>query len=268
MPACWLKGSRSRQTMLGMMKKPNTKPNFFGEKIKSIPSLKQYKCLKKIKYGSTSTHHIHTIAIYKEDAMIDEPWIKDLFDEKPARSLESIHNAIPPSKQQLAALEAYTEKIRQLERKRIAHDLHDDLGGHLSAVKMMLSHVWKNLPQTAALTNHYAYLDQLINACIDSIHTISADVIPDVIQAGLPSALAYLANELERQAQIPCEFLCRLHTADIDKKVAATLFRIAQEACTNVRKHANATSAELHLYSKRVKYNLNLLTMVVVSLKT
>ena len=47
--------------------------------------------------------------------MINEPWIKDLFDEKPARSLESIHNALHPSKQQLAALEAYTEKIRQLE---------------------------------------------------------------------------------------------------------------------------------------------------------
>lgn len=191
--------------------------------------------------------------------MIDEPWIKDLVGEKPARTLERIYNDIQPSKQQLAALEAYTEKIRQLERKRIAHDLHDDLGGHLSALKMMLSHVWKNLPQTAVLTNQYAYLDHLINTCIDSIHTISADLIPDVLQAGLPSALAYLAHELERQAQIPCEFLCRLHTADIDKKVAATLFRITQEACTNIRKHANATSAELHLYSSEDEVQLEII---------
>lgn len=191
--------------------------------------------------------------------MIDEPWIKDLVGEKPARTLERIYNDIQPSKQQLAALEAYTEKIRQLERKRIAHDLHDDLGGHLSALKMMLSHVWKNLPQTAVLTNQYAYLDHLINTCIDSIHTISADLIPDVLQAGLPSALAYLAHELERQAQIPCEFLCRLHTDDIDKKVAATLFRITQEACTNIRKHANATSAELHLYSSEEEVQLEII---------
>lgn len=191
--------------------------------------------------------------------MIDEPWIKDSLEEKPARTLERIYNDIQPSEQQLAALEAYTEKIRQLERKRIAHDLHDDLGGHLSALKMMLSHVWKKLLQTAALANQYAYLDQLINACIDSIHTISADLIPDVIQAGLPYALAYLAHELERQAQIPCEFVCHLQTADIDKKVATMLFRIAQEACTNIRKHANATSAELHLYSNDSEVQLEII---------
>jgi two-component system sensor histidine kinase UhpB len=191
--------------------------------------------------------------------MIDEPWIKDLLEEKPARTLERIYNDTQPSKQQLAALEAYTEKIRRLERKRIAHDLHDDLGGHLSALKMMLSHVWKTLPQTTDLANQYAYLNRLLDTCIDSIHTISADLIPGVIEAGLPSALEYLAAELERQTQIPCEFRCNLHSTDIDKKIAAMLFRVAQEACTNIRKHANATGAELHLYSSASEVQLEII---------
>lgn len=191
--------------------------------------------------------------------MIDEPWIKDLLKEKPARTVERIYNNIPPSKEQLAALEAYTEKIRRCERRRIAHDLHDDLGGHLSALKMMLSHVWKTLPQTADLADQYVYLDHLLDTCIDSIHTISADLLPHVIEAGLPSALDYLAHELERQAQIPCEFRCNLHSADMDKKMAAMLFRIAQEACTNIRKHANATGAELHLFSSSSEVQLEII---------
>jgi len=191
--------------------------------------------------------------------MIDEAWIKELREVKRNHPTDHLHQPAPVPHDHDAALAIHTNEIQRLERKRIALDLHDDVGGNLSALKMLLSHVWKKLPDTPYLTEQYLYLDQLVDTCIESIHKISANLLPDALQAGLSSALTSLATEFTHQTSIPCKFHGNLHLVSVDKNIATLLFRITQEALTNVRKHAQASAVEIHLYSSDHELQLEII---------
>ncbi len=158
-----------------------------------------------------------------------------------------LQHEIRESRRQLAELSAHVEQVKEQERERIERDLHDDLGGNLSALKMMLEHVWNQIPQTDYLAERRIYLNQLLDRSIESIHRISADLRPGILDAGLVAALEWLAQEQEEQTGLPY----RLHSShpdiDLDPQVATSLFRIAQEACNNIRKHAQASCVEMRL---------------------
>lgn len=159
-----------------------------------------------------------------------------------------LQEEIRQSRQQLAALAAHVEEVKEAERRRIERDLHDDLGGNLTALKMMLQHVWKSLPSDPYLEGRYAYFENLLDASIASIHRISADLRPGILDAGLVAALEWLSSEFELQTGIACEFRCKDLDISLDSGLATTLFRIAQEACNNIRKHAQASGIDIHLH--------------------
>ena len=180
--------------------------------------------------------------------MIDEPTIKERQEQKHIRPTDHLHPPTHRPNDQRTELTNHTHEIQRLERKRIALDLHDDVGGNLSALKMLLSHVWKKLPDTPYLTEQYLYLDQLVDTCIESIHKISSNLLPDALEAGLPSALTSLATEFTHQTAIPCQFHCIPKSINVEDSIATLLYRITQEALTNVRKHAHASAVEIYLY--------------------
>jgi len=180
--------------------------------------------------------------------MIDEAWIKERREVTHTRTSDHLHLPTHSPNDQHTALTIHTLEIQRLERKRIAQDLHDDVGGNLSALKMLLSHVWKKLPDTPYLTEQYLYLDQLVDTCIESIHKISSNLLPDALEAGLPSALGSLATEFTYLTSIPCKFHGNLSSVCVDENITSLLYRIAQEALTNIRKHAQASAVEIYLY--------------------
>ncbi len=159
-----------------------------------------------------------------------------------------LQEEICQSRRQLSALAAHVEEVKEQERRRIERDLHDDLGGNLTALKMMLHHVWKSLPPDPYLDDRYAYFETLLNTSIASIHRISADLRPGILDAGLVAALEWLSSEFELQTGIACEFRCKDLDISLDPTLATTLFRIAQEACNNIRKHAQASGVEIQLH--------------------
>lgn len=152
------------------------------------------------------------------------------------------------SREQLAELSAHIEHVKEQERERIERDLHDDLGGNLSALKMMLNHVWKQIPQTPYLQECYDYLEMLLNRSLESIHRISADLRPGILNAGLVAALEWFVQEQEKQTGTPYVLRCNAPDIDMDPHLATALFRVVQEACNNIRKHAQASLVEIHLY--------------------
>lgn len=149
------------------------------------------------------------------------------------------------SRAQLAELTAYVDRVREQERERIERDLHDDLGGNLSALKMMLAQLCKQLPPSPVLHERHAYLNQLIDQSIASIHRIAADLRPGILDAGLVAALEWLAQEQQRQTGIPCRLNSTQPDIAMAPALATSLFRIAQEACNNVRKHAQASRVDI-----------------------
>jgi signal transduction histidine kinase len=153
------------------------------------------------------------------------------------------------SRAQLAELNAHVENIKELERNRIKQDLHDDLGGNLTALKMMLSQLQKRLPaDNKDFSDRVRHLDSLIDHSINSMHRIAVGLRPGILEAGLVTALEWLAQEGQQQMGIPFQFSCNAEDIALDPKVAVGIFLIAQEACNNIRKHADASGVELRLY--------------------
>lgn len=157
---------------------------------------------------------------------------------------------IRQSRKQLAELAAHVEEVREQERARIGRDLHDDLGGNLTAIKMMLAQLAKRLPsENPDCTQRISDLDALLDHSIESMHRLAADLRPGILDAGLVAALEWLTQELRHQTGIDFQLASKHTDIALDPKLATGLFRIAQEACNNICKHAKASTVTLLLHN-------------------
>ena len=151
------------------------------------------------------------------------------------------------SRARLAELTAHIEKVKEQERTRIAREIHDELGGNLSAIKMALAMLAARLPEDAALQEKAGYVDALVDRTIDAVHRISVDLRPALLDLGLVAALEWQVQEFEKQAGVHATFSANQREIDLDSEQASALFRIAQEALTNIAKHAHATRVTVKL---------------------
>ncbi len=155
---------------------------------------------------------------------------------------------IKRSREQLAELSAHVETVKENERTRIAREIHDDIGGNLTAIKMALALMKRRLPpDDAALAEKAAYVDHLVDRTIETVHRISVDLRPGILDFGLVAAIEWQAGEFEKQAGIPCALSTNNREIDLDGDHATALFRIFQEALTNISKHAQASRVAVRL---------------------
>jgi len=138
---------------------------------------------------------------------------------------------------------------RQAERTRIARELHDDLGGNLIAIKMALARLAARVPaDQPGLAGQAEYIDELVDRTIETVHRISLGLRASALDLGLAGALAWQANEFARQTGVTVITHCPATLIpEPAPEHAAALFHIAQEALTNVAKHARATQVTLTL---------------------
>ena len=142
---------------------------------------------------------------------------------------------------------AHEDAARAEERTRIARELHDELGGNLIAIKMALARLAARLPpDQPGLADQAQYVDDLVERTIDSVHTISLGLRASTLDLGLVAAIAWQAREFERQTGIHV-VTHGPDRLDLAPDHAATLFRIVQEALTNIAKHAGASQATVTL---------------------
>ncbi len=156
------------------------------------------------------------------------------------------------SRARLAELTAHIEKVKEQERTRMAREIHDDLGGNLTAIKMALAMLTARLPEgDQALADKAAYVDQLADRTIDAVHRITLDLRPSILDFGLVAALEWQVKEFATQAGIACHFQSSDMDVALDPEQATALFRIVQEALTNIAKHAYATRVTVGLHCTR-----------------
>ena len=161
------------------------------------------------------------------------------------------------SRARLAELTAHIEQVKEQERTRIAREIHDDLGGNLTAIKMALAMLVKRLPDNdQQLADKAAYVDSLVDRTIDSVHRISLDLRPPMLDLGIVPALQWQSAEFEKQVGVACAFSSNEADIALDQDHATALFRVFQEALTNIAKHARASQVTVRL--QRMRHELSL----------
>ena len=152
------------------------------------------------------------------------------------------------SRGQLRELSAHLESVREEEKARIAREVHDELGQMLTVLKL----------ETSMCELAYAELDpglrerlnsmkKLIAQLFQLVRDVATALRPPILDAGISSAIEWQAHRFEARTHIPCLVQVPEHLPPLSAAKEVGLFRILQEALTNVMRHAQAQTVELTL---------------------
>jgi PAS domain S-box-containing protein len=153
------------------------------------------------------------------------------------------------SRDQLRALAARLQSVREEERTYIAREIHDELGQACTAIKMDLALIGRKL--TKRQTALRAKVDssiQLVDGTIVTLRRLASELRPRTLDdLGLPAALEAQAQEFESRTGIHCSVTLPEDPLTLDTDRSTAIFRIFQESLTNVARHAHATRVEARL---------------------
>jgi signal transduction histidine kinase len=157
---------------------------------------------------------------------------------------------------QLRDLSSHLLSVREEEKARIAREIHDELGGTLTSLKMDAYWLSRKLPaneETAELIKRIASMSQRIDNAVSATRRIISDMRPTILDdLGLLAAIEWQAAEFHRHSGVECRVSCIEDEANMDKQYSIALFRILQEALTNVSRHAKASGVEIEfLHSEK-----------------
>jgi PAS domain S-box-containing protein len=149
-------------------------------------------------------------------------------------------------------LEETILEISSQEQRRIAQDLHDGLGQHLTGIAFMSKVLQEKLTdQSLPEAAEAAKIVQMVNQAIDNTRQLARGLHPVAAEgAGLMSALKKWANEVEDLFHIRCRFYCDRSVEIHDVNVATHLYRIAQEAVNNAIRHGKSQEIMIRLSAK------------------
>lgn len=153
------------------------------------------------------------------------------------------------SRSQLAALSNHLQRIKEEERERIARDVHDVLGGTLVAMKFEMSLLESKLDSQLAQARERARnVGRMVDDAIATVGRVTRELRPGILKDfGLAAAIESQGEDFAQRTGITCNILCTDHDLDPDYDTALALFRIFQEALTNVSKHAGGTEVRVRL---------------------
>ncbi|HEX7984133.1 MAG TPA: PAS domain S-box protein [Duganella sp.] len=161
--------------------------------------------------------------------------------------------ALHESREQLRKLAEHLETVKEDERKRIARDIHDELGQNLLALRIDISML------SARTGARHPHLHQRVNGVLANIDTtirnvrgIMNELRPAVLDLGLQAAMEWQAAEFRKRSGITCALTLpdEATFAEITPDMAIVLFRGLQEALSNVRRHARASHVDIALEAR------------------
>jgi two-component system sensor histidine kinase UhpB len=154
------------------------------------------------------------------------------------------------SRRELRELSEFLQSVREDERTRIARELHDELGQMLTALKIDICWLGGKLAGGEEnICAKLATMEKMIDQTVDSVRRISTDLRPWILDdLGLGAAIEWLVERFEQQSGIICEALVidEEHWPT-DERIATAIFRIVQEALTNITRHAEASQVMVEI---------------------
>ncbi len=157
-------------------------------------------------------------------------------------------SALRQSREELKDLALASSNLREQEKRRIARELHDELGQALTALKIDVGWLRGGLVEAPQdVRDKLATMQGLIDATVAATRRISSDLRPLVLDdLGLAAAVDWLAQNFTKRTGIPCE-LAMSRDLELTDPHATTVFRVLQESLTNIAKHAQASRVEVTL---------------------
>lgn len=156
--------------------------------------------------------------------------------------------ALAESRAQLRELAAHLESVREEEKAHIAREVHDELGQMLTVLKLELSMCQlAHGDLDADLRERLQHMSKLLAQLFQVVRDVATALRPPILDAGIASAIEWQARRFEARTQIPCLVEVPEQLPPLGDAKATGLFRVLQEALTNIMRHAQAHSVEVKL---------------------
>ncbi len=194
--------------------------------------------------GSLVSNKMHAVAEYDEKGNV----IGVLAMGHDITELKATERCLEESRAQLRALTAKREEAREEERKRIAREIHDELGQLLNVLRLNASTLdFRFGDANADLRDKIHKMVSTIDRAILMVRNLATRLRPAVLRSGIGYALEWLVQEYTQSTGIACELHLPADDIPLDEDRAMMVFRIVQESLTNVLRHSGADRVEITL---------------------
>lgn len=165
------------------------------------------------------------------------------------------------SREQLRELSAHLQTAREEEKAVIAREIHDELGGNLTALKMDIFWLTRKLPvELDAARVKVGEMANMVDASVHAMRRIVTELRPTLLDdLGLLPAMKWQASEFAKRYGVSCSVEMHGDEVDMDEARRIALFRIFQEALTNVARYANATRVQVDVWREHDKIAMDLI---------
>ena len=167
--------------------------------------------------------------------------MRDVSERKAAQAAQQLHL------DQLQGLSRRVLEAQETERRRVAHELHDELGQYLTAIKINLQTSATPSPVSAEVRN----LDniRIVEDAIQQVRRLASALRPSVLDdLGLVPALKWMAEQNASRGQVAIACHSQIANVRLLPEIETACFRIAQEALTNILRHAGCTQVDIRLF--------------------
>jgi PAS domain S-box-containing protein len=173
-------------------------------------------------------------------------------------SLKTTQEQLQSALTRLRTVSGRLEVVREEERGRIARELHDEFGVGLTCLKIDLSRLRSLIGETIGLEKgrqideKIRSMGEFIDTTIGGVQRIVSELRPAILDdLGLVAAMEWQAQDFQRRTGIACSLRVDKELLDVDSERATVVFRICQEALTNVVRHAGATAVAIRLEERQ-----------------
>ncbi|GAB3192583.1 PAS domain-containing protein [Hydrogenophaga aquatica] len=199
-------------------------------------------------WGVVNGRRLHFYTLYAPEFDQEGNVVGVVSVARDIRELKEKELNLEASRNMLRVLAARRDSAREEERKRIAREIHDELGQMLTAFRLDIATLkFEHGRKDPAVAQRCQKLIDMTDQTIQVVRNIASALRPASLDMGMSAALEWLANEFQARTGVPCQLRISPTLGTFNEEQSTAVFRIVQESLTNVARYAQATEVGIEL---------------------